>query len=83
MTRHSRDTLVAVSVAVATYFAAHALAPRSSASVGPDMSDSRYFENCSEAREAGEAPIYRSEPGYRDELDRDGDGVACEPYYGR
>ena len=83
MTRHTRDTLVVVSVALAAYFATEALVPRGSASVGPDMSDSLYFENCSEAREAGEAPIYRGEPGFRDELDRDRDGVACEPYYGR
>ena len=83
MTRHARDTLVAASVAFATYFAANALVPRVEASAGPDMSDSLYFANCSDARAAGEAPIYRGEPGYRDELDRDGDGVACEPYYGR
>lgn len=37
-----------------------------------------YFANCSEARAAGAAPLYRGEPGYRPELDRDGDGVACE-----
>ncbi|MEU8136616.1 excalibur calcium-binding domain-containing protein [Streptodolium elevatio] len=38
-----------------------------------------YFEQCAEAWEAGEAPIERGEPGYRDELDRDKDGTACEP----
>lgn len=37
-----------------------------------------YFKNCSEARAAGAAPIYRGEPGYRTALDRDGDGIACE-----
>jgi hypothetical protein len=37
-----------------------------------------YYANCSEARAAGAAPIYRGEPGYRAGLDRDGDGVACE-----
>ncbi|MDX8357869.1 excalibur calcium-binding domain-containing protein [Sphingopyxis terrae] len=26
------------------------------------------------------APIYRGEPGYREGLDADADGVACEPY---
>ena len=83
MTRYTRDTLAAVSVAFATYFAAIALLPRSTASVGYDLSDSLYFGNCNEARAAGEAPIYRGEPGFRDELDRDGDGVACEPYYER
>jgi micrococcal nuclease len=37
-----------------------------------------FFNNCSEARAAGAAPIYRGEPGYRPKLDRDNDGVACE-----
>lgn len=39
-----------------------------------------YYRYCDDARAAGAAPISRGEPGYRDELDRDGDGVACEPY---
>ena len=30
------------------------------------------------AREAGAAPIYQGQPGYRAALDRDKDGVACE-----
>ncbi|MER5204915.1 excalibur calcium-binding domain-containing protein [Streptomyces sp. NPDC002825] len=37
-----------------------------------------YYENCTEVREAGAAPIHRGEPGYSTKLDRDGDGVACE-----
>lgn len=39
-----------------------------------------YYRNCTEARAAGVAPIYRGQPGYRPALDRDNDGVACEPY---
>ena len=42
-----------------------------------------YFPNCDAARAAGVAPIYADEPGYRFELDGDGDGIACEPYRGR
>jgi Excalibur calcium-binding domain len=42
-----------------------------------------YYQYCDEARAAGAAPMHRGHPGYRAELDRDGDGVACEPYYGR
>jgi hypothetical protein len=42
-----------------------------------------YYSNCDEARAAGVAPIYAGEPGYRDKLDGDADGIACEPYYGR
>jgi hypothetical protein len=41
------------------------------------------FRNCSEARAAGAAPVHRGEPGYGEHLDRDGDGVGCEPYRGR
>ena len=37
-----------------------------------------YFANCTEAREAGAAPLHRSDPGYRSGLDRDNDGIACE-----
>ena len=38
-----------------------------------------YYRNCDAARAAGVAPIYRGQPGYRLPLDRDGDGIACEP----
>lgn len=37
-----------------------------------------YFANCAAARAAGAAPIRRGQPGYRPEMDGDGDGVACE-----
>lgn len=41
-----------------------------------------YWNGCNDAREAGTAPIYRGEPGYRDVMDGDNDGIACEPYRG-
>ncbi len=37
-----------------------------------------YFKNCKEARAAGYSRMKRGEAGYREKLDRDGDGVACE-----
>jgi hypothetical protein len=37
-----------------------------------------FYQNCTAARAAGAAPIYRGQPGYRAELDGDGDGIACE-----
>jgi micrococcal nuclease len=37
-----------------------------------------YYARCRDARDAGAAPIYEGQPGYRSELDRDGDGIACE-----
>ncbi|HWD83685.1 MAG TPA: excalibur calcium-binding domain-containing protein [Kribbella sp.] len=36
------------------------------------------YKNCAEVRAAGKAPLYRGDPGYTPELDRNGDGVACE-----
>lgn|GEM_PF-6382300 len=37
-----------------------------------------YYENCSAAYAAGVSRIPRGAPGYRPELDRDDDGIACE-----
>ncbi len=44
----------------------------------PVAPSSVYYANCTAARAAGAAPIYRGQPGYRPALDRDGDGIACE-----
>lgn len=41
------------------------------------------FRNCDAARAAGAAPVRRGDPGYGPHLDRDNDGVGCEPYRGR
>ncbi|MEO8366217.1 MAG: excalibur calcium-binding domain-containing protein [Pseudoxanthomonas sp.] len=43
----------------------------------------RPFRNCTEARAAGAAPVHRGDPGYGAQLDRDNDGIGCEPYRGR
>jgi hypothetical protein len=43
----------------------------------------RAFRNCAEARAAGAAPVRAGEPGYGPHLDRDGDGIGCEPWRGR
>lgn len=37
-----------------------------------------YFKNCRAAWDAGAAPLSRGDAGYRDALDRDQDGTACE-----
>jgi hypothetical protein len=39
-----------------------------------------YYSSCREAFQDGRANILRGEPGYREDLDADGDGKACEPY---
>lgn len=37
-----------------------------------------YYASCADARAAGAAPLYEGDPGYRSQLDRDHDGIACE-----
>ncbi|MEO7634597.1 MAG: excalibur calcium-binding domain-containing protein [Sphingomicrobium sp.] len=58
----------------------------SGASLPPDeraaIEHSVYYSGCREVRAAGRAPLYAGEPGYREGLDGDSDGVACEPYRG-
>jgi hypothetical protein len=36
------------------------------------------YDSCAEASEAGAAPLYEGDSGYRSALDRDGDGIACD-----
>ena len=36
--------------------------------------------NCTAARAVGLAPAYSGQPGYWPSHDRDGDGIACEPW---
>ena len=42
-----------------------------------------YYKNCTEARNAGAAPVRIGEPGYGKHLDRDGDGIGCDTYIGK
>ncbi|WP_324828613.1 DUF1294 domain-containing protein [Qipengyuania zhejiangensis] len=37
------------------------------------------YSGCDEVRAAGKAPLHYGQPGYRAEMDGDGDGLACEP----
>lgn len=48
-----------------------------------DSQPSGAYPNCTAARAAGAAPVRRGEPCYGPHLDRDNDGVGCEPYRGR
>lgn len=71
--------------AAAVFAAVFALAPahRPAAVAGEPQPDRfAYYPNCDSARAAGVAPLHRGEPGYRPPLDRDDDGIACEPYRG-
>ncbi|MGW0039555.1 excalibur calcium-binding domain-containing protein [Gordonia sp. NPDC003376] len=48
------------------------------ASGAPAPTPAAYYKNCQAVRDAGAAPLYRGQDGYRPALDRDGDGIACE-----
>lgn len=37
------------------------------------------YKNCTEAHQDGAYNIKKGDPGYQSKLDRDGDGIACEP----
>ena len=41
------------------------------------------YRNCKEAHADGRYNIPRDDPAYSPKLDRDGDGLACEPKPGR
>lgn len=38
----------------------------------------RHFSSCAAARKAGYSHMRRGRPGYSTNLDRDGDGLACD-----
>lgn len=40
----------------------------------------QHFANCTAAHAAGRYNIRRGDPSYRPRMDRDDDGLACEPY---
>lgn len=61
----------------------HRGAPSPKRTYGASSGSSGTFRNCAEARAAGAAPVYRGDPGYGEHLDRDNDGIGCEPYRGR
>ncbi|MEO7365810.1 MAG: excalibur calcium-binding domain-containing protein [Sphingomicrobium sp.] len=38
------------------------------------------YSGCNAVRAAGKAPLYAGQPGYSEDMDGDGDGIACEPH---
>ncbi|WP_247718032.1 DUF1294 domain-containing protein [Qipengyuania proteolytica] len=70
-------------IALGTYFYLSIptpLTPEQRAEVDALMA-SAYYPGCDQVRAAGKAPLRYGEPGYRPEMDGDGDGLACEPIY--
>ena len=48
------------------------------APAAPPVPAAVYYANCAAARAAGAAPLRAGQPGYREKMDGDRDGVACE-----
>jgi hypothetical protein len=72
----SRPAVVVERPPVVTTMRAMAVATGISRAREPRAGDQ--WGGCNDARAAGTAPIYSSEPGYRIDMDGDGDGIACE-----
>ncbi|HEY8526505.1 MAG TPA: excalibur calcium-binding domain-containing protein [Acidimicrobiales bacterium] len=53
-------------------------APPTTTTAPPPTQPPVHYDDCWDAWRQGAAPIEQGEPGYRPELDYDGDGVACE-----
>jgi hypothetical protein len=48
--------------------------------LAPKVAVDQRFSSCADARAAGRQNIPSWDPSYRARMDRDGDGLACEPY---
>ena len=48
------------------------------AALAPQPSESFRFQNCADVEAAGEAPIRKGHPDFREKFDADGDGIGCE-----
>lgn len=66
-----RSLLIALGVTAAAL--GGSVAQAAAATAGPP------YRNCSEAHADGRYNIPRDDPAYSSKLDREGDGLACEP----
>lgn len=84
--RTFRFALFTAALSAAAFGGTWHLAGRTTATTAPGTTSGQagsvHYSGCREARAAGAAPIHVGQPGYRPEMDGDGDGVACEPYRG-
>lgn len=44
----------------------------------PTVATTTRYSSCAQVRASGKGPVRRGDPGYSADLDRDGDGVACD-----
>jgi len=45
------------------------------------VEQSVHYSGCNEVRDLGKDPLYAGQPGYREDMDGDSDGIACEPIH--
>lgn len=76
---NGRAIALAGVIAIGAFGVGRCTAPVS-AEANPVPDQSAFYARCADARAAGAAPIYEGQPSYREGLDRDSDGIACEPY---
>ncbi|MGB5078927.1 MAG: excalibur calcium-binding domain-containing protein [Sphingorhabdus sp.] len=85
MARNSTFRIIAP-LAALTFFSVYKFTPPNAHMNNDEQIASEravFYSNCTHVRAAGKAPLYRGDPGYHERMDRDGDGIACEPYRGR
>lgn len=84
-------TLITITLSMAFVTPAFAQQPKPATTKPRSTSNAEYvssaiagrpYKNCDEARAHNDAPVYSSNPRYGLHLDRDRDGVGCEPYKG-
>ena len=80
LVRKSLPFVVVTAIFVAQYLFPKTFETKLLGGSTQDRSSDVYYRNCAAAWAAGVAPISYGNPGYRDELDGDSDGIACEPY---
>lgn len=71
------ETTPVTEAVIASTVAAVAVPPTTRPTSTPTPAPVSY-SNCDAVRAAGAAPIHSGDPGYSTDLDRDGDGIACE-----
>jgi hypothetical protein len=85
------QTLIVLVMAMAAVYAVAGIpwpisaaeSPLAFAGAGAAPAVDHHFRGCNDARAVGMTNIPRGHPSYREYMDGDGDGLACEPYRGR
>ncbi len=76
-------TVGLIGAAAVTAWQSSTPAPLMSTGEGQRVETSVNYAGCHELRASGKAPLYAGQPGYREGMDGDHDGIACEPNRGR